>query len=558
MAAFFPSASHSTFEGLQFNVTQTIQALDANPLAILHKYRALEATYTSKTAASATKCKPGTRIKAIKDITSWGIEVVGLSLSSESMLWLRGPAGAGKTCIMREVTRVCRERGILAGDYFFSTQVPGLDDETPFIATIVSHLITAIPALEHLIQETIRSNPTIFSQSLDVQVEELISNHIASLPPQNPAPRIIVVDGFDECRNQKQRAHLLRLLRSLVSPPHSFRVIMASRPEYDIRTAFSQPPLSSITRTLRLEDYEASGEIYQYLCDEFNKIRETHPAKESIPLQWPGEATLHALTDKSSGGYIYPSVVIKYVDNPRRHPVDLLEHVLKPTSTATSGRPFAELDALYEIVLSPPDTDIPLMKRLLHFIIEITQLPPALRRICHTAEKLTHEILLASHFDEFLSLRKGTTKMTFCDLHSVLSVNEAKCRWIYFHHKSLADYLCSPQRAGSLYQPQTHTLSDLLTSAIHNMELWNVRLTGPDPGFWNVEPTLLYSCQIWKHLLIGQKCLPSSVLDSDSRIVWRCFAFARVYPPHKSILSDFIDNFHHEMVCLIGLIKFWH
>jgi hypothetical protein len=103
------------------------------------------------------------------------------------------------------------------------------------------------------------------------------------------------VDGFDECPDQKQRACLLHLLHALVTPPHSFRVVVASCLEYDIRTTCKQPLLNSNTTIPRLEEYEVSGEFYQYLSDEFARIRSNHPAKQSIPAKWPGQTTLHTL-----------------------------------------------------------------------------------------------------------------------------------------------------------------------------------------------------------------------------------------------------------------------
>ncbi|KAJ2919937.1 hypothetical protein MD484_g413, partial [Candolleomyces efflorescens] len=543
---FFTNAHDFNIQDAQFITHQTTfvqsPASILEPLEVLHNHRALEASHISKTAASAPKCKPGTRVKAIADLTAWAKELASDPNSSEhSMLWLRGPAGSGKTCIMREVTHNCLKDGLLAGDYFFSTRVPGLDDEAPFVATIVSHLITVMPAFTHTTRETIRNDPTIFEQSLEVQVEKLISRHISSIV----SARIIVVDGFDECRDQKQRAHLLRLLYSLVTPPHSFRVIMASRPEYDIRTAFDRPPFKSITKILHLENYETSGEIYQYLSDEFTRICETHPAKQSIPSGWPGQDVLHTLTDKSSGIWVYPSTVIKYVDNPRRHPVQLLEHVLDASSTASSGRPFTELDSLYEIILNPPETDIPLMKRLLHVINQVTHFPLWVRLGQDSA--LVHQVLLAPNLDDFLFLEKGTTEMTLCDLHSVLSIAEGERPWIYFHHKSLQDYLCSSERAGKLYQRRVETHSDILTMCFRNLELWSHKLTAPNANFQTVDPILYYSCQVWKHLLTVEDCFPPSIRGFDARIAWRCFAFAQAFPPAGDF-AEFAAIFH-DAVC---------
>jgi hypothetical protein len=318
--------------------------------------------------------------------------------------------------------------------------------------------------------------------------------------------------------------------------------------------AFDSPPLKSITKVVHLEKYEVSGEIYQYLVEEFARIRQTHPAKQSIPSEWPGQATLHALTDKSSGIWAYPSTVIKYVGNPRRHPVELLEHVLDASLTASSGRPFAELDALYEIILNPPDCDIPLMKRLLHVIIEITRLSSGLGSYSNPllpdgGGRVAENILLAPHLDEFLSLSKGTVEITLCDLHSVLSINgDGERPWIYFHHKSLEDYLCSPARAGNLYQSQEHTYFDIVTVCIHHLKLWNQKLVNPSADYQAVSRTLEHSCAAWKHLVFENRCFPPLILDFDARIAWRCFAFVGWDPPERDEFNDFVDSFHNTMV----------
>jgi hypothetical protein len=241
-------------------------------------------------------------------------------------------------------------------------------------------------------------------------------------------------------------------------------------------------------------------------------------------------------------------VIVKYVDNPRRQPVELLKHILNTSSTASSGRPFAELDAIYEIILNPPHVDIPLMKRLLHVVIEVTRLPSV------SEQSVTHRILSAPNLDEFLSLGKGTTEITLCDLHSVLSVTEdTKRPYIYFHHKCLEDYLCSPERAGNLYQPQVDTHFDILTVCFHHMELWNRKLVSPNAHFQSIGATLAYSCAALRHLFLKEQCFPPSVLNFDARIIWRCFALAGVIPAPRSILNNFTGGLHNAMVGWIDL-----
>ncbi|KAF5339865.1 hypothetical protein D9611_009180 [Ephemerocybe angulata] len=362
------------------NTTTNITTLASHPadcLELLHKARAIEATHTSKTAAYAPKCKPGTRIHVITDIMNWA--TAGRKDSertSTSVLWFQGPAGGGKTCIMREVVDQCQKGGLLAAAYFFSTRGVGLDNEDPFIATIVHQMTTSIPKLKPGIMAAIASNPTIFSESLDCQLEKLVVEPLLGLPSGRGFRMVIAVDGFDECRNPKGRRNLLNIIRALATlDPPRFRVVIASRPELDIRTAFSSQEFVSIAHSLRLQDYDGTNDVRVYLCDEFCRIRETHPAKSSIPESWPTEEILNILIEKSSGCYIYPFTVIKYVDNPRRSPIILLNVVLdlqKPTFDSTES-PFAELDALYSLILHPQDNDLDLIKRILHCTMAIQE-----------------------------------------------------------------------------------------------------------------------------------------------------------------------------------------
>jgi hypothetical protein len=117
--------------------------------------------------------------------------------------------------------------------------------------------------------------------------------------------KIIVVDGLDECRVRREygdhvvRVHLLDLLQKLATSPRNFLVVIASRPEVDIRTTFASPLYRSTTHILRLQDYDGTSEMRLLtICDEFRDIRETHPARGSIPPNWPIEDILEPLVDK--------------------------------------------------------------------------------------------------------------------------------------------------------------------------------------------------------------------------------------------------------------------
>ena len=66
---------------------------------------------------------------------------------------------------------------------------------------------------------------------------------------------------------------------------------------------------------------------------------------------WPCNTDVQEIVQKSSGQFIYSSVVINFVPSPRHHPARQLEIIrgLRPAGKLT---PFAQLDVLYRHILS--------------------------------------------------------------------------------------------------------------------------------------------------------------------------------------------------------------
>lgn len=147
----------------------------SDPMQLLRDAQAVEASHTSTTAAYAPKCKPGSRAKVIQDIMDWiatNTCQTSPAGAPTSILWFHGPAGGGKTCIMREVVACCEKLGLLPASYFFSTRVAGLDNETPFVATIACQLART-STIRAEMSQAILENPDILQRSLDFQAEKL-------------------------------------------------------------------------------------------------------------------------------------------------------------------------------------------------------------------------------------------------------------------------------------------------------------------------------------------------------------------------------------------------
>ncbi|KAJ3519159.1 hypothetical protein NMY22_g13330 [Coprinellus aureogranulatus] len=186
-----------------------------------------------------------------------------------------------------------------------------------------------------------------------------------------------------------------------------------------------------------------------------------------IPESWPAEDIIDILVDKSSGCFIYPATVIKHIDNPRRNPVGLLDEVMALIKPLARVNPLAELDALYNHILRPPDTDMALVTRILNCIMVLHQTPSP----PDPTGPFLSVIYTPAFIDLFLLLPRGEVAMAMCELHSVIRIPSAEeDEAVNFFHKTLADFLISPERSGDLHCPLYRTHLDFSSSCVYHIQ----------------------------------------------------------------------------------------
>ncbi|KDR74797.1 hypothetical protein GALMADRAFT_26562, partial [Galerina marginata CBS 339.88] len=265
------------------------------------------------------KCHPNTRVAVLNKIMDW-IHGTDPETRNELIMWLYGPAGSGKSAIARSIAELCEVEGILAATYFFSRFDLTRNHGRSLIATIAYQVSLCFPDIRDRIAGAINHDPFIFSRSLKSQIYSLITEPLQgrieagyfNIPN---APRIIVIDGLDECEDMDSQIKILDAI-SQACRQHQlpFIFLVASRPEPDIRTAFCFGYLSQIsTRNPLDDDYLQSEDVRLFLCDKFSEIKNSHPFRAQIPAIWPSENALKALVNKSSGQFIYASTVVKFV-----------------------------------------------------------------------------------------------------------------------------------------------------------------------------------------------------------------------------------------------------
>ena len=198
------------------------------------------ALHNSGEVSDQPKCHPGTRVAILDHIITWAAALT----YTYPIIWLYGPAGAGKLAIQQTVAQILSERGLLFASFFFFRTAIGRNSIQNFITTLSYQLTLSIPATRPYIEQAIERNPLIFSLSLWDQAKALIISPLLSVV-NNPSfdaiqcPRIAIIDGLDECHDPQKQCEILGILsRILQKLPIPFTVVIASHPEHHIRSAF--------------------------------------------------------------------------------------------------------------------------------------------------------------------------------------------------------------------------------------------------------------------------------------------------------------------------------
>ncbi|KAF9472156.1 hypothetical protein BDN70DRAFT_776594, partial [Pholiota conissans] len=258
------------------------------------------------------KCHPNTRVQILRTIFDW---IVHSNLERyERILWLNGAAGAGKSAIMQSLMELCLEASIGFAAFFFFRSEISRNNTKGLFATLAYQLAQAIPDALDGILGIIDQNPLIFEENLESQLHQLVIQPLLQLTGQFLIPFVIFVDGLDECNDRSHQSTLIKLFSSITEDrtiPIIF--VIASRREPEIEASFSQITDSHILRTISLDYSDVSqtyDDIRRYLVDKFTEIKKTHIRRHLIPSAWPPIWMIDEIVAKSSGQFIYASIVI--------------------------------------------------------------------------------------------------------------------------------------------------------------------------------------------------------------------------------------------------------
>ncbi|KAJ3539310.1 hypothetical protein NMY22_g4791 [Coprinellus aureogranulatus] len=409
------------------------------------------AVHDSSDQSDAPRCHPETRIAVQGQILTWA-GYGGETSIPQRILWLSGPAGAGKTAIMGTIADSLKKKGNLAAAFFFSS------------FSSVKERSGRMRCLRKKVLALIEKDPSVFKKSLREQMEALVLKpmpvkltptlqHTQLYRTTNVSPTLtagrlghpkhleyvplwkssVLGRGrkIKNSREDDQTSILTIILEAINDAAFPFQFLIASRPEPGIRGFFSTSGSGATYEIFLGDEHDPDADINLYLNAKFSQIRNRH---RYYPL-WPSEQDIAQLVKDASGQFIYAATVIRYLETPSRQtPQVRLSLILERRAT----KPLERLDSLYSQVLySSPDPDLAVKWLKAYLRLDaVDGFGPTTawfwRRICESSE--------------------GEANLLLDNLAALLLVSDLDTPHkasLSFYHKSFQDFLSDPRRYGS-------------------------------------------------------------------------------------------------------------
>jgi hypothetical protein len=383
------------------------------------------------------ECQHGTRVGILNQITAWVDDI-----KSETIFWLHGPAGTGKSTITRTLAHSLAKTERLGASYFFKRS--GRNGSTQFFPTIANQLIASIPSFKTRLRKSLQKlgNAKIEEKALGEQFKTLILTPLSEMLSHTPGilTRVIVIDALDECEGDEN----IRLICSLLSQLQGLstirlRVFLTSRSAHPIVGVFKSLQNEHIAyrRLSLLDDFsdETNADISAFLRERFAIIKADNEITED---PWPDPKDLDrllTLATNPSPLFIYAATLCRFVDDGtgRENPTDQLKLWLEQCDSNASQLNQIYMPILHQVLFGSykeSEKPKPLSSRSRLQLLQI------LRSVILFATPLPARDLAA-----LLKIHEGDVNHWLRNLHAVLKIPSDRNTPVEILHKSFSDFL---------------------------------------------------------------------------------------------------------------------
>ncbi|RXW11995.1 hypothetical protein EST38_g13860 [Candolleomyces aberdarensis] len=462
-------------------------------------------------------CSPGTRLRIMNNIIRWANDT---SPESQSLYWLFGPAGSGKSSIAYtiarrfEVTSDIDDTITLGGNFFCSRQFDETRRVSHIVRTIVYHLALKCESFADSLRhhgkfDTIHQGPR--AQLRDLLVEPWRrSESVQSADSTTPGRYLVVIDALDEL-DQQGGSDFLRTLLNVINenllPGLKFFVTSRSNP--DLVTYVESFARKELYRLQDVEKEEVHADIKMYL-------------EASLP-HFSRQDEMDILLEFAGGLFICAATLVRYFA--RHTPGEQRKFIHKHLSTSSTAQQ-ASLDAthlldmLYFQILSNAfggfegDAFTDRLRILLTFLCTSER----------TSAHIVAKLLISNDLEE---IDTDVADNVLSLLYAVLYTDDH--RNVLSYHKSFSDFIFNQRRSterfwcdeGGHHQRLTEACFRVMNAGLR-FNIANIPSSFifdfddqdlPSRVEQNIPPALGYSSRNWSHHL---SLMPSITPNHDS------------------------------------------
>ena len=129
-------------------------------MELLRKEIASGALHNSGERFDPPKCHPNTRLAVLSKILDWVLDNAG---RDALIMWLYGPAGAGKSAIAQTISERLYAKKLLLASFFFSRTDSKRNHEKSLIATIAYETALIISETKPVIEKAVDDDLGVLS-----------------------------------------------------------------------------------------------------------------------------------------------------------------------------------------------------------------------------------------------------------------------------------------------------------------------------------------------------------------------------------------------------------
>ncbi|KXN80829.1 hypothetical protein AN958_07225 [Leucoagaricus sp. SymC.cos] len=365
-AGLFPAASNFAINNSTI-VEQNICTQSDEPpkcLKWLEEYIMKGAELDSFERDPPPRCHPDTRTTLIQQAEDWFTQPP----EGKRLLWLRGPAGVGKSAIIQTLAEGWREERKLGASLFFSRERRHTDPRQVF-PSLAYQLATRDASYAAYISDVMIRDPRSLKKAMNEQFRVLFIEPFSRRRiGEGSETWVITIDGLDECGDDRQTGrHSTSIHREIVQLVSNFAAqnpsvpllwIIASRPEAHLKAVFDEETIRTYFFDVEVpvDSDEAQQDVEKYLVIEFKKIREQYPDLIH-ETAWPIHRQFVKIVEASRGYFVFAAVLVRFIEDPNvANPIDQLKWVMRAITRILLSRkqirnPLAVLDELYTEIL---------------------------------------------------------------------------------------------------------------------------------------------------------------------------------------------------------------